>query len=113
MVAALRQGSSVIHAAQPGDIRQVLRHAATRAGGRLAKGRREEFTGPLRVSSIGLGVIWEEMDKQAVVKGLHRQEQTEYPQSSVREALVNAVAHRDYRLTGRSIGCACTPTDLR
>ena len=48
-------------------------------------------------------VIWEEMDKQAVVKGLHRQEQTEYPQSSVREALVNAVAHRDYRLTGRSI----------
>jgi len=43
------------------------------------------------------------MDKQAVVTGLQREEQTEYPQSAVREALVNAVAHRDYRLTGRSI----------
>ncbi len=48
-------------------------------------------------------VIWEEMDKRAVVRGLQRQEETEYPSSAVREALVNAVAHRDYRLTGRSI----------
>ena len=67
-------------------------------------GRREELTGPLpRIIDRAWRVIWEEMDKQAVVKGLQRHEQTEYPQSSVREALVNAVAHRDYRLTGRSI----------
>ncbi len=72
--------------------------------GAFGYGRREEFTGPLpRIIDRAWRVIWEEMDKQAVVKGLHRQEQTEYPQSSVREALVNAVAHRDYRLTGRSI----------
>ncbi len=72
--------------------------------GAFGYGRREEFTGPLpRIIDRAWRVIWEEMDKQAVVKGLHRQEQTEYPQSAVREALVNAVAHRDYRLTGRSI----------
>jgi ATP-dependent DNA helicase RecG len=39
----------------------------------------------------------------AVVKGLERQEKYEYPQFAVREALVNAVAHRDYRLKGRRI----------
>jgi len=38
-----------------------------------------------------------------VVKGLEREEQTEYPPPAVREALVNAVAHRDYRLRGRRI----------
>ena len=43
------------------------------------------------------------MDKQAVVRGLQRHEETEYPSAAVREALVNAVAHRDYRITGRSI----------
>ncbi len=60
------------------DIRQVLRHAATRAGGRSAMAG-EEFTGPLpRIIDRAWRVIWEEMDKQAVVKGLHRQEQTEY-----------------------------------
>ncbi len=72
--------------------------------GAFGYGRREEFTGALpRIIDRAWRVIWEEMDKQAVVRGLHRQEQTEYPQSAVREALVNAVAHRDYRLTGRSI----------
>ena len=39
----------------------------------------------------------------AVVTGLEREERTEYPVSAVREALVNAVAHRDYRLGGRRI----------
>ena len=39
----------------------------------------------------------------AVVTGLERQERTEYPVAAVREALVNAVAHRDYRLGGRRI----------
>lgn len=72
--------------------------------GAFGYGRREELTGPLpRIIDRAWRVIWEEMDKQAVVKGLQRQEQTEYPQSAVREALVNAVAHRDYRMTGRSI----------
>jgi len=72
--------------------------------GTLGYGRREEFTGPLPlVIDRAWRVIWEEMDKQAVVRGLQRQEETEYPATAVREALVNAVAHRDYRITGRGI----------
>ncbi len=72
--------------------------------GNFGYGRREEFIGPLPlIIERAWRVIWEEMDKRAVVRGLQRQEETEYPQSAVREALVNAVAHRDYRLTGRSI----------
>lgn len=72
--------------------------------GALGYGRREEFTGALPlIIDRAWRVIWEEMDKHAVVKGLHRQETTEYPSNPVREALVNAVAHRDYRITGRGI----------
>lgn len=72
--------------------------------GALGYGRREEFLGPLPlIIDRAWRVIWEEMDKRAVVKGLQRQEETEYPSNAVREALVNAVAHRDYRITGRSI----------
>ncbi len=67
-------------------------------------GRREEFTGPLaRVIEGAWQVIWSEMSVGAVVKGLERTEIHEYPAFAVREALVNAVCHRDYRLRGRKI----------
>jgi ATP-dependent DNA helicase RecG len=39
----------------------------------------------------------------AVVNDLQREELTEYPPFAVREALVNAAAHRDYRIRGRRI----------
>ena len=72
--------------------------------GSFGYGRREEFLGPLpQIIDRAWRVIWEEMDKRAVVRGLQRQEETEYPFSSVREALVNAVAHRDYTIKGSSI----------
>lgn len=72
--------------------------------GEFGYGRREEIQGPLpQIIDRAWRVAWEEMDKRSVVRGLHRDEETEYPQSAVREALVNAVAHRDYRMTGRSI----------
>ncbi len=74
------------------------------AAGAFGYGRREEITGPLaRIVERCWRVIWEEMDKKAVVKGLQREDQTEYPPFAVREALVNAVCHRDYRLRGSSI----------
>lgn len=41
------------------------------------------------------------MDQPSVAQGLTRVDCPEYP--VVREGLVNAVAHRDYRLTGRGI----------
>jgi ATP-dependent DNA helicase RecG len=73
-------------------------------GGVFGYGRREELIGPLpTIIDRAWRLIWEEMGKRSVVQGLQRVEQTEYPMSAVREALVNAVAHRDYRLTGRSI----------
>jgi ATP-dependent DNA helicase RecG len=72
--------------------------------GRAGYGRREEIGGPLaRVIQRSWAVIMEEMRTGAVVKGLEREEKTEYPPAAVREALVNAVVHRDYRLRGRRI----------
>jgi ATP-dependent DNA helicase RecG len=66
--------------------------------------RREELTGPLpRLIESAWNIIWSEMAVSAVVKGLEREERTEYPQFAVREAIVNAICHRDYRLRGRRI----------
>jgi ATP-dependent DNA helicase RecG len=48
-------------------------------------------------------IVWEEMRIGAVVNDLEREDLTEYPPFAVREALVNAVAHRDYRIRGRRI----------
>jgi ATP-dependent DNA helicase RecG len=66
--------------------------------------RREELTGSLpRLIEQSWNLIWSEMAVSAVVKGLEREEKTEYPQFAVREAIVNAICHRDYRLRGRRI----------
>lgn len=66
--------------------------------------RREELTGPLpRLVEAAWNLIWSEMAVSAVVKGLEREETFEYPQFAVREAIVNAICHRDYRLRGRRI----------
>ncbi|MCX7681523.1 MAG: putative DNA binding domain-containing protein [Anaerolineae bacterium] len=72
--------------------------------GQPGYGRREEIGGPLaRIIQRTWEVVGEEMRTGAVVTGLVREERTEYPVAAVREALVNAVAHRDYRLGGRRI----------
>jgi ATP-dependent DNA helicase RecG len=74
------------------------------AGGALGYGRREEILGPLpQIIEHTWRIIWEEMDKSAVVTALSRNDIFEYPKIPVREALINAVAHRDYRMTGSSI----------
>jgi ATP-dependent DNA helicase RecG len=66
--------------------------------------RREELIGPLpRLIESVWNLIWSEMAVSAVVKGLEREETFEYPQFAVREALVNAICHRDYRIKGRRI----------
>jgi len=73
-------------------------------GGLPGYSRREEIVGPLpRLIEDAWQVMWEEMRVAAVVKGLVREEKAEYPPFAVREALVNAVCHRDYRLSGRRI----------
>jgi ATP-dependent DNA helicase RecG len=72
--------------------------------GQPGYGRREEIGGPLaRIIQRTWEVLGEEMRIGAVVTGLEREDQTEYPVTAVREALVNAIAHREYRLGGRRI----------
>ncbi|MDX1615443.1 MAG: ATP-binding protein [Candidatus Promineifilaceae bacterium] len=72
--------------------------------GSAGYGRRDEIQGPLaRVIERAWNIIWEEMRVGARVNDLEREELPEYPPFAVREALVNAVAHRDYRLRGRRI----------
>jgi len=67
-------------------------------------GRRVEITGPLaHVITRTHDILKEELHRGAVVRGLKREEQWIYPPTAIREALVNAVAHRDYRLSGRAI----------
>ncbi len=66
--------------------------------------RREEINGPLpKVIADTWNVLWEEMRHEAIITGLLRREKPEYPEIAVREALVNAIAHRDYRIKGRRI----------
>jgi ATP-dependent DNA helicase RecG len=73
-------------------------------GGLAGYGRREEFNGALaRVIESAWSVLLQEMRGEAVVRGLQREDRMLYPTFAVREALVNAVCHRDYRLTGRRV----------
>lgn len=72
--------------------------------GGIGYGRRDEISGPLaRIVERAWNIIFEEMRVGAAVTNLERQELLEYPRFAVREALVNAIAHRDYRIRGRRI----------
>lgn len=67
-------------------------------------GRRVEMDGPLaKMVERAWSLVMEETQVEAVVTGLKRKELPEYPRFAVREALVNAVCHRDYRLSGRRV----------
>ncbi len=75
-----------------------------KADGGAAYGRRVEMNDPLaRTIKRSFEILQEETHTGAVVRGLKREEQWIYPLKAIREALVNAVAHRDYRLQGRGI----------
>lgn len=66
--------------------------------------RREELNGALaRVIEACWAILLQETRGEAVVRGLKREDRHVYPLFAVREALVNAVCHRDYRLTGRRV----------
>jgi ATP-dependent DNA helicase RecG len=72
--------------------------------GGVGYGRRAELNGPLAtVIERAWNIVFDEMRIGATVTGLEREELLEYPRRTVREALINAVAHRDYRITGRRI----------
>ena len=62
---------------------------------------REECSGPL-VETIDccLRFIGRHTRRFETVAGLRREVLPEYPQAALREAVVNALAHRDYGLDG-------------
>lgn len=72
--------------------------------GKIRYTRREDLTGPIpALIERAYEIVYEEMRKHSVVRGLLREETPEYPPPAVREAIVNALAHRDYRITGSDV----------
>ncbi|HOC20780.1 MAG TPA: ATP-binding protein [Anaerolineae bacterium] len=72
--------------------------------GMAGYGRREEINGALpQIIQRTWEILQEELRRGAIVRSLQREEMWLYPPTAIREALVNAVAHRDYRLHGRGI----------
>jgi ATP-dependent DNA helicase RecG len=66
--------------------------------------RREEFGGPLhhQVARAGQFLV-KELGSDVVVTGLYRHDLPKLPEIVVREAIANAVAHRQYELQGTPI----------
>jgi ATP-dependent DNA helicase RecG len=65
---------------------------------------RRQITGTLSdLADKTYRLLYEEMRRDAVVRGLVREEVPEYPTIAIREALLNALGHRDYSLSGSSI----------
>ncbi len=72
--------------------------------GGASYGRRDDIHGPLaRVVERAWSIVWDEMRIGAKIDKLEREEKPEYPRFAVREALVNAMCHRDYRIRGRRV----------
>jgi ATP-dependent DNA helicase RecG len=73
-------------------------------GGSLNVTKRIRFEVPLwRLIDEAVGRIKEHIRERMVLHDLFFRERLEYPTFAWQEALVNAVAHRDYTLTGASI----------
>ena len=65
---------------------------------------RTECTGPLsRILDACLRFISRHTRKYAVVRGVKREILPEYPATVLREAILNALAHRDYGLIGATV----------
>ncbi len=66
--------------------------------------RREEFTGALaRIIEKCEQVLKIELRGESIMRGMKREDFFILPFEAVREALVNAISHREYRLAGRRV----------
>jgi len=80
------------------------------------EGRRLEFKSELPEHAITTGIatqaeeaynfVLRHINKGATVEGIYTVSQWEYPIKAVREAIRNAVVHRDYSLTGKDVKVA-------
>jgi ATP-dependent DNA helicase RecG len=63
-----------------------------------------EFHGvlPMAIDAVRAAIL-DRLSKQAVMDGFVREDVAEYPEIAYREAIVNAVGHRDYELEGAHI----------
>jgi ATP-dependent DNA helicase RecG len=63
-----------------------------------------EFRGvlPVMIDAVR-AAIFDKLSKRAVMEGFVREDVAEYPEVAYREAIVNAVGHRDYELEGAFI----------
>ncbi len=67
-------------------------------------GRRVEISGPAaRIIESTWQVLFEELHREPVHDGLERRETYALPPEAVREAMVNAVCHRDYTVRGQRV----------
>lgn len=81
--------------------------------GEASYGRRVEVNAALpRTIKRVWDILKEEIHRGAVVRGLSREEQWIYPPNAIREAFINAVAHRDYQIKGRGIEVRMFPSKL-
>ena len=65
---------------------------------------RTEFAGPLStVAEQCMTFITDHTGRHEIVAGLWRESVPEYPEEVLREAIVNALAHRDYGLVGSTV----------
>lgn len=79
----------------------AVRYAGREMGDRFV---REEIRGPLpQQIQRAEAFVLANMRREVRLVGLEREEWIEYPQEAVREAIVNAVAHRDYGIHGDNI----------
>jgi ATP-dependent DNA helicase RecG len=63
-----------------------------------------EFRGALpAMIDAARAAIFDKLSKQARIDGFVRQDVADYPELAYREAIVNAIGHRDYGLEGRYI----------
>ncbi|MFQ5594723.1 MAG: ATP-binding protein [Anaerolineae bacterium] len=58
------------------------------------------------------GVLYSKMARRGVIDGVRRVEQPQYPPVAVREALVNALGHRDYKREGSFVQVRLFPDRL-
>ena len=102
------RAAAILFAAEPRDfIRgaavQLVRRADTGSGPGPSAAR-EECSGPL-VATVDccLRFIGSQTRRFEAITGSRREALPEYPEAVLREAIVNALAHRDYGLTGATV----------